>query len=263
MQAVTDNIYVLVLIAMLGAALLVVSFILLQIRNQNKLLLEKKKLHNAQVEHQKQLLHAVITSQELERKRIGMDLHDEVGTVLSLLRLMIEKQESDTPGKIPDRHFVQQSKSTIDQVIDKVRSIAHNLSPRIKNNLDLFDALHDLADHINRSGRLMMTFNADERDMNIQLESNVALSVYRIANELVNNTLKHAHAQHIDLSLFINNGMLHMLYKDDGIGLRAGNLAHPNGMGMYNIESRLTIIGARYALVPGKGFSMQISLPLT
>jgi signal transduction histidine kinase len=90
MQNTTDNIYILVILGMAGTFLLVVSFIFFSMRNQNKLLRQRQHFQQAQIEHQKELLRAVIESQEAERKRIGQDLHDDVGTTVSGLRLLIE-----------------------------------------------------------------------------------------------------------------------------------------------------------------------------
>src|SRR6185503_18818322 len=73
MQKIEDNIYLLLLIGMVGSALLVVSFILINIRNRNKLLRNQRKAHEAALQHQVDLLHATINSQEEERKRIGTD----------------------------------------------------------------------------------------------------------------------------------------------------------------------------------------------
>lgn len=261
MQTVTDNIYILVLTGMLGASLLVVSFILLQIRNQNKLLGERKKLHDTEIQYQQQLLHTLITSQEIERERIGMNLHDEVGSTLSSLRLIIEDHNSKLTEPAGD--FVVNSKTIIDNIITNVRTICHNLAPRIRDSLSLYDAVHDLTNHINLSGKLYMTFNAAEHNINVQISSNVAIALYRVIAELVNNTLKHAHAKQIQLSMLVNNSTLHIHYSDDGTGLPAGNATPAKGMGMQNIESRLNMTGAGYKLLNNtKGFAMEIDMPL-
>jgi len=90
MQVSPDNIYILITLGMAGTLILVSSFILYSIRNQNKLLRQREQFQQAELAHQKELLGAVIASQEAERKRIGQDLHDDVGTTLSGLRLLIE-----------------------------------------------------------------------------------------------------------------------------------------------------------------------------
>ena len=90
MQQAGDNIAVLLAIGTAGMLTLALSVIFMHTRNQNRLLKQKEQAQEAELKHQKVLLNAVITSQEAERKRIGQDLHDDIGAALSGLRLMIE-----------------------------------------------------------------------------------------------------------------------------------------------------------------------------
>jgi signal transduction histidine kinase len=242
MQSLNDNFYVLIIIAMTGASLLVVLFILLQIRGQNKLLRQQKKLQEVELNHRKELLHAIILSQEKERSRIGMDLHDEVGTVLSSLRMTVENSHH---------------KSTIDKVIANVRSIAHSLSPFTKGVYGLTDALEDLCDHVNQSEKVRVSLYYPSDGTLPLLHDSTALALYRVISECINNTLKHAHARSIELSLVPDGGYLVIDYKDDGIGLGADS---GKGMGMRNIESRLEMIGAAFTMSDKgyKGFRLQI-----
>jgi signal transduction histidine kinase len=90
MQKLTNDVLLLVVAGTGSIFLLVVSFILINSRSQNKMLLQRQQLQKAEIAHQKELLNAVIESQEAERKRVGRDLHDDVGTALSSLRLIIE-----------------------------------------------------------------------------------------------------------------------------------------------------------------------------
>src|ERR1700744_1857349 len=121
MQKFADNIYVLIIIGISGSFLLVVSFIIIQIRNQNRLFMQKKKLDEAEIAHQKELLQTVMESQEAERKRIGQDLHDDVGTALSNLRITIEMFNQDEKSSADN--FRGKSKGIIDKVIQDVRNI--------------------------------------------------------------------------------------------------------------------------------------------
>ena len=155
MQKITDNIYFLVAIAMIGTAFLVLSFILIIIYNSNKLLKQKRKLQEAEINYQKELLYAVIDSQEKERQRIGMDLHDEVGSSLSSLRMIMENFIEKVKGIPESDSFCTQSKSIIDGVITNVRNISHDLSPLGKGTYDFMDALEDLKDRVNRTGKCL------------------------------------------------------------------------------------------------------------
>lgn len=261
MQQITDDIPLLVILSMTGTALLVICFILLYIRNQNKLLLQKKKLQEAEIKYQKELLHAVITSQEQERKRIGMDLHDEVGSALSSLRMIVGNFTAGGNRSSEADSFNQQCKRIIDRVITDVRNIAHNLSPLTKGVYGFADAIEDLCDSINQSGKIQVSLGLPANGVLSKLDDTTALALYRVLAELINNTIRHAQAQNIALSFALKENQLIIDYTDDGQGLPEIAGAAGKGMGMRNIESRLGIIGAEYSLKSEKpGFAVQIRL---
>jgi len=252
-----DNIYMLILLAMLGTALLVVSFIVLQIRSQNKVLLQKRRMQEAELYHQKALLEAMITSQEAERKRIGMDLHDEVGVVLAALRMDMEKMSADAG----DHAGLLPFKSGIDRVMENVRQIAHSLSPRISGSFGFYDAVHELADTVSRSGKISVDLQFAEEHQPVFAEGQHAMALYRVLAELLSNTVKHAMATHIQIVITLMGGHMQIEYMDNGKGMQA---KPAKGMGLHNIESRLGMIAANWQITtePGKGYHMFISTPL-
>jgi len=248
---------------MIGTAFLVLSFILLTIYNSNKLLKQKRKLQEAEINYQKELLYAVIDSQEKERQRIGMDLHDEVGSSLSSLRMILENfigKASAMPGA---DSFCTQSKSIIDNVITNVRNISHDLSPLGKGTYGFTDALEDLQDRINQSGKIRMILDNQSADLT-KLNSQNSLALYRVISELINNTIKHAEAQCIELSILESENKLKLKYKDDGIGMQQKNGNVKSGIGMRNIESRLRMIGSdfKFKEAGNKGFEVDIVLSI-
>jgi signal transduction histidine kinase len=257
-----DSFYILIVISVAGIGMIITGFILLQVRNQNKLLQKQKQLAAAEIVHQKTLLQAVITSQETERRRIGSDLHDEVGAVLSSLRMLIEKHNV---GNIAgaEKDFNVQSKSMIDHVISNVRQIAHNLSPHISGDFGFYDAVHELCDTVNHSATIIVALGFAEKEIPANFNSNTAMAVYRVLSELINNTIRHAQAQHISIAINNNNGTMQVNYADDGIGFIYDPAVAAKGMGMQNIESRLNIIGASWAIPEGnsKGFALRLLIP--
>lgn len=263
MNAVSDNIFLLVIMGMGGTLLLVVSFIVLQMRNQNKLMREREMQQEKEIEHQKSLLAAIIQSQEGERKRIGQDLHDDVGAALSSLRLKIDMLKADELKADDFKAFASAYKQSIDHIITDVRHISHNLSPPRLALFGLNAALEDLTDIIPRSG-LKLSLNNNAADVIAKLDITVATALYRIFEELIHNTIKHAAASSVFIELYRNDNSLVVDYQDDGIGLSSGANAKA-GMGMQNMESRLTMIGATYQLGEEnkKGFSIRITHVLT
>jgi len=248
---------------MTGICLLVISFILLQIRSQNKLLKQQKKIQEIELNYRKELLHAIIISQEQERNRIGIDLHDEVGTRLSSLRMIIENFAAGPNMPDPTPAFKLQCKGIIDKAIADVRDIAHNLSPFTTGAYGLIEAIEDLCDPIHQSEKIAISLQYPENDALHRLPDTLALALYRVIAELIHNTIKHARAGEITLTFEINDHLLLIRYADNGIGIKKdiGN----KGMGMRNIASRLEMIQAAYTMDTaegGRGFDMQIKLPL-
>ncbi|MEO7214628.1 histidine kinase [Mucilaginibacter sp.] len=264
MQGTTDNIYIQMILGMCGAFILVVSFILFSIRNQNRLLRQRQQFQAAEIAHQKELLGAVIQSQETERKRIGQDLHDDVGTTLSGLRLLIEMFKPVDDKDQQYLNFVKSGKLTIDKIVKDVRHISHNLSPATLGYYGLAAAINEHSDIINQSGKLTVNVvnDADAILENLPLANATAL--YRVLEELMNNTIKHSGASKADIQFNSTPGKLLIAYKDNGKGLSGSTSQLKKGMGMQNIESRLLNINATYDVTtkPGEGFHIHINYPV-
>jgi signal transduction histidine kinase len=262
MQNTTDNIYIIVILGMAGTFLLVASFIFISIRNQNKLLKQRQHFQQAQIEHQKELLRAVIESQEAERKRIGHDLHDDVGTTVSGLRLLIEMFKPNDDVKV-HQDFTQSTKTIIDKIVKDVRNISHNLSPSTLRYYGLAAAINEHCDIINQSGKLEVKLTNDAQEALGKLPLQTSTALYRVIEELLNNTIKHSGADMASIDLNVINDTLHIDYADNGKGLTADIESVKKGMGMQNIESRLLNINAVYKLgqLPGKGFCIKIECP--
>ena len=135
MKQMTDNIYVLIIIAMTGTFILVVFFLLLNSYTIHKIQKQKQLIYQTEIAHQKNIIQTIFQSQEEERKRIGRDLHDSVGAALSSLRLIIDSG-NDT--------LRQDCKHMIDRIITDTRHISHNLSPAILTLYGLPEAIDEL-----------------------------------------------------------------------------------------------------------------------
>ena len=247
--------------SLLLVALLIASvYFYTQKVKRNKMVLAQK-MQEAEIDHQKNLLQSVITSQEAERKRIGMDLHDEVGAALSTLRIKIEKHAGDDAiagGEAAN------FKSDIDNIITNMRNISHSLSPRISGDFGFYDAVYELSDNVNRSGKINMLVNFDEDKIPVFINEQAPMAIYRVLSELINNTLKHAAAKNIKLAVDVSDDKIEIDYQDDGVGILQKTDATSTGMGMQNIESRLGVIGADWQIKNPEngGYGVNISVPL-
>jgi len=256
MLKTSDNIFVLLLFCIGGVFMLVVSFVLIFIRYQNKLLMQQQKIRFAEAAHQQQLLQTVIESQEAERKRIGEDLHDDVGTALSNLRITIEMFDQHEPAS-----FKTNCKIIIDKVIRDVRHISHNLSPIGIELYGFIGAVEEMCESVTLNGRLQTVVTNHAGDFPSMMNKTTCMSLYRVIEELLNNTIKHADATLVAINFERDEKGITIVYNDNGRGISPSS-QRAKGMGFLNIESRLSIINAGYVIdsTEGNGFNIRIRL---
>jgi signal transduction histidine kinase len=259
MQRGDASIYILIVAGMLFSFLIGIALILFYTRYHRRLSEQQDRIRKAELAHQKELLHAVIQSQEDERKRIGQDLHDDAGSVLAKLRILFNKS-----GTIYENREVNHKKlnALIDKAIDNVRNISHRLSPATLEFFGFADAIGELCDAARDSSGLDICFynNTGENGDNIAYP--LSLHLFRVFEELITNTLKHANARQITVSFAYKENKLLCDYHDDGNGFNLSNVK--SGIGLYNISSRISMIDGIYTITtsPQQGVQVHISVPL-
>jgi signal transduction histidine kinase len=257
MQHVTDNIFLLVVFATVGTFILATSFVFFFLRYQRRAQQQREVMQQAELAHQENLLHAALESQEEERRRIGRDLHDDVGASLSNLRMVMSRSstaEASTEAPV--------YKPLIDNIITTVRNISHSLSPPGLELFGLEHTLFELCDTFNTSGVISLSFVNEAGNRVDALDKKTALAIYRVLQELISNTIKHAEAKKIIIRFYSDYSRLILDYRDDGKGFDAA-LIKKTGMGLQNIEGRLGMVRASYEVTssPGNGITVRIILP--
>jgi signal transduction histidine kinase len=226
---------------------------------------------NAQISQQKILtledeiklkgMHSMIEGQESERERISKDLHDSLGGLLSTIKLQLDHipiDETNTPA-LDKQHHMQ---DLIDLAVQEVRNISSNLQPVSLKNLGLIAAVSDLITRY-RGDDSYPDIEFQHYDVPKSMDTMVALSVYRIIQELINNTIKHAQANEIHLQLRREDNVLILQYEDDGIGFDLESLKQ-KGMGLENITSRVDYLRGELSIDAriGGGVSYMIDINL-
>jgi signal transduction histidine kinase len=265
MHEIEDNIYVLVLMGTIGILALVIASILLYIRHQQKILRQYEKMRKLELCHQKELLSASIQSQENERKRIGQDLHDDVGAALSGLRLAIDMYDPENQTAQSYSRHVGFCKTMIDKIIDDVRHISHHLSPASLNFKGLQAALESYFSLFNQSGKIRINFDNQVRESILEsINIHTSTAIYCVIEELLTNTVKHSGATIVTITFREEDEELLINYSDNGVGLSAVPSGPKRGIGFYSMESRLSMIDATYQVKPAipQGFAMAIQCPL-
>lgn len=232
--------------------------ILFFIRYQKNLLKKQEELFHLEAEHRKELLSSNIQSAEEERLRIARDVHDELGGIFSTLSLSLQQLNPETEK---NKDTLLQSKQLIQTGINSVRRISHAIIPFELELLGLEQTLTNYTQSVSTASGMDIQFEFDHppEEMNPIL----SLAVYRIIQELLNNTLKYAGASSVAISCSCYQGQLHMQYKDNGVGVDLTDKKIKRGIGIKNIESRVLALDGNVSFLssPGQGFNCELSLP--
>ncbi|MFV0590336.1 MAG: sensor histidine kinase [Draconibacterium sp.] len=210
---------------------------------QKRLLQKQLELNKVKQDQQEQILKNTIEAQENERRRIAQDLHDEVGAMLSVVKLNVGRIEKRSEEK--SRILASETKTYLDDVITQVRRISRALLPPALEKLGLYPALEELVNWVNKSDQLHIFIQKTGEA--VRFDSKKELAVFRVIQELMNNTIKHAGASHLTLILRFGTGALAVLVRDNGKGfdIRANSYS---GLGLKNLQSRIDMAGGTMKL---------------
>jgi len=200
--------------------------------------LSEQKITSLEGEIKLKGMHSMIEGQESERERISKDLHDSLGGLLSSIKLKLDHipiDETNTPALAKQKNV----QDLLDSAVNEVRSISSNLQPVALKNLGLVAAVSDLISRYRDD--IYPEIEFQHYNVPKPMQNMVALSIYRIIQELLNNTIKHGDASEIDLQLRGEDGMLVLQYEDDGRGFDLESLKK-RGMGLENITSRVNYL---------------------
>jgi len=232
---------------------LAAAIIFFFITYQKRLLKKELEINRVKAEQQEELLRNILSAQEKERKRIARDLHDEVGAMLSVVKLNVSRIAKIT---VPDNSKIlaNETKTYLDEVITQVRGISRALLPPSLEKLGLYFALEELANWINKSGQIQVTsWKSGEQ---VRFNNKKELAIFRIIQELINNAIKHAEATGISINTRFSDGRISVLVADNGKGFNVEEKMNA-GLGLKNLESRTQMLEAKFKLksAPGKGTS--------
>ncbi len=208
---------------------------------------------------EQQMILKILEAEEQERKRIAANLHDELGPVLSSMKLYNNTLKEKADDQL---HFLSdQFEELITEAVETVRLLSEDLSPvsLYKGGIDkaLQKRLHAL------KGFYHVDFESSIGDL--RFSEQVEINVYRIFNELINNTMKHAGATLINIGIQYKNKKLYLKYSDNGVGFNPEDKVHEmKGRGLGNIRGRLKSMNATFksSTEKGKGVSFEIQAPV-
>lgn len=183
-------------------------------------------------------LQGVLEGQEEERQRIASDLHDKLGSILGMVKLHFSAVEEKIDLLREDnRKQYDKASQLLDEANVELRNISHDLMSGVLAKFGLVPALLDLKDKIEATGTVKVS--VENHGVKNQLSRDQELQLYRIFQELMSNTLKHAKAQSIIIRLEVEGHQLSAIYQDDGVGFDFEMAKNRGGMGLRNIEVRV------------------------
>lgn len=231
------------LVSMIGLFAIAMGSIFIFVVYQKRMLGKDRELQYLETLYQKELLQSTIASQENERRRIAHDLHDEIGVLLSTSKIYFNQL---SPGHAEEQLEQVSSKMNglFDEMMQNIRRISHDLRPVILEKLGLLEAIENLGVKLSETG---VDFCFDHQ-VDFQFSSHADLLLFRIIQELINNTLKHAQATAISIQMEVKGGRFLLSYQDNGIGLPVHN-DWKSGLGIKSIESRLSLLDADMELL--------------
>lgn len=197
----------------------------------------------------------MLSSQEEERKRIAVDLHDDLGGRLSSLKLYMQAAARG----VDQKEILKDTTRLLDEAISELRNILFNLSPKTLDENGLEAAIVELGNNIERITGLKVETNIDTGQ--IRIGRPVQYAVYRISQELINNTLKHSNATEVFISLINREDGLVFLFEDNGKGFHMDEVKL--GYGLTNIKTHAQAIYSELTIdtSPGKGIAVTLIIP--
>ena len=195
---------------------------------------------------------AMLEGQEEERKRLGAELHDTIGSTLSATKYAFKAMENSLE-KLLDENRLQYQKinKMLDEAMDSVRRISHTMAAGILTDKGLEGALIELCEMFEQSGKIKIELNVLGFDRKIEYITEINL--YRILQELMTNILKHSHAHKVNIQLIKSHGNINLIVEDDGTGFNPQDPNLKKGIGILNIDNRVKKLSGTWNIDSGKG----------
>lgn len=202
-------------------------------------------------------------AKEQERLRIAREVHDEIGSLLTAIKIDLLWLSQRLPGDNPQ--LVEKARTITDLVnktITSASNLAHSLRPGVLDAFGLIAALEIEAQEFSKRSGITCTFTKSQDY--IELPESHSITLFRIFQEALNNILKHAQAKSVQVEIVKGEDHLELIIEDDGVGFGEAARQKPRSFGLRGIHERIEHLGGtvRITSAPGKGTHIAIFLPL-
>ena len=247
--------YILFIVA---AAILMISILLYRTFRQRQKL-QHQRIGELEKEKQLNATEAVLKGEEQERTRLAKDLHDGLGGMLSGIKYGLQNMKGNLIMSPANTQAFERSMDMLDSSIKEMRRVAHNMMPEALVKFGLDTALRDYCNDININGALRVSYQSFGLD-HATLDQTMAITTYRIIQELISNTLKHAAAKTAIVQVTKTDQQLVLTVEDDGKGFDTAILKQSKGIGWINIQHRVEFLKGKLDVISQeeKGTSVHI-----
>ncbi len=201
---------------------------------------------------------AEINTLEAERKRIAGDLHDELGPMLSAIKLQINHLE---PEDEAENAVLEKSSKQIDGIIQRFREISYDLLPNTLVRKGFIKATHEYISKL----KILHPIQIEFTTIDFTLKPEQEVNLYRVVQEIMQNTIKHAKANALLINIIAKDKSIFLQTKDDGIGFNYSEKSlEAKGVGLLSLQSRAQLLGGQLVVhtQPGSGTTFEIEIPI-
>ncbi|TDW52829.1 signal transduction histidine kinase [Flavobacterium sp. 270] len=202
------------------------------------------------------LIKASVDGQDKERERISQELHDSIGGNLAAIKLQLNHLAD---SKFPNIHKISLQ---LDETYQQVRNLSHTLLPKKFSHNKFSEVLESYLNNISEASRLKITFLTYPKKEINEMDEDIQIETFKVIQELLTNTIKHAKASEIEVQLNLIDNILNVLFEDNGVGFDADN--QTKGIGFINLETRINKLNGSFLIDSklGRGTIANIEIPV-
>jgi len=222
-------------------ALISIAFYLLFLAFKKRIQREQNALRTAEINFERQINEVTLQAEQQERVQIAMDLHDEIGALVTVLKINIlnAKNKLNQPEYLCS--LLTETDELVEKTADTIRRISNRISPPTLVKLGIDPTLEELVKTINATGKMHILLKSNLEGMRFRLDAE--LNIYRIINETINNILKHSQTEQVSIQLIASNESLNIHFNYQGLGLTNAQvvqlLRQERGTGLKSIQTRI------------------------
>ena len=220
---------------------------------------EQIKTNNTQL---RQLAANLQNIREEERRRIGREIHDELGQLLTVLKMKIERVKDIKEDEKSLNESINEMLKQAEECINSSRKIATELRPAILDDLGLIAALEWQAEEFRKRTRIKTVFKTDLEEL--ELPPGFTIAIFRIFQESLTNVARHAEATKVTSTLFVINGDIELKITDNGKGFDTSRIGATKSLGLIGMKERALLMSGTYTIssTPAKGTEITATIPL-